>query len=247
MCDEWMPYIQLPLTIEEFRQLPRNSAYKYEYLSKRVHLSPRPKHYHAVLELGSIQVDESVGVQSIQASELGSLERLFAGAFRHTQPYGSLDDDTLLEAARQALERTRAGGDGPWIMQASFVAKLEEKLIGAILITLLPHGDPCDWDSYYWKDVPPPDCIERRLGRAHLTWVFVAPSEKGRGAGTALLAASVRELLALGFTELYSTFMAGNDSSMLWHWRNGFQLLPHPGSHRLMRQRWLRDLEQPKA
>src|SRR5205823_10514780 len=103
------------------------------------------------------EVDESVPVQPIQTGELGSLERLFAGAFRYIQPDSSLDDDTLFEAARQALERTRAGGDGPWIMHASFVAKLEEKLIGAILITLLPHGDPSDWDSYYWKDVPPPD------------------------------------------------------------------------------------------
>ena len=39
MCDEWMPFIQLPLTIEQFRQLPRNSAYKYEYLNKMAYFS----------------------------------------------------------------------------------------------------------------------------------------------------------------------------------------------------------------
>jgi hypothetical protein len=26
MCDAWMPHIPLPLTIEQFRQLPRNAA-----------------------------------------------------------------------------------------------------------------------------------------------------------------------------------------------------------------------------
>jgi GNAT superfamily N-acetyltransferase len=247
MCDEWMPYIQMPLTIEQFRQLPRNAAYKYEYLNHTAYFSPQPKHYHALLELRPIAVDASAEVCPIEAGELARLDGLFAEAFRYIQPYGCLDDETRFEAARHALERTRVGGDGPWIVPASFVAKIDERPVGAILITLLPEGDPCDWDSYHWAEPPPADCIERRLGRPHLTWVFVSRFEKGRGTGTALLAASVRELLALGFTQLLSTFMAGNDSSMLWHWRNGFQLLPYPGSYRLMRQRWLRDWRQPKA
>jgi len=247
MCDEWMPLIQLPVTIEQFRQLPRNSAYKYEYLNETAYLSPRPKHYHALLDLRPIEVDESIAVFPLECGQLACLDRLFADAFQHIQPYGCLDDKTRLKAARQALERTRTGGDGPWIEQASFVAKIEEKPVGAILITLLPDGDPCNGECYHWVEAPPADCIERRLGRPHLTWVFVSSQEKGRGTGTALLAASVRELLALGFTQLLSTFMGGNDSSMLWHWRNGFQLLPYPGSYRLMRQRWLRVLQQPDA
>jgi hypothetical protein len=36
--------------------------------------------------------------------------------------------------------------------------------------------------------------------------------------------------------------MLGNESSMLWHWRNGFRLLEHPGSIRRMKaqmkERW---------
>jgi hypothetical protein len=36
----------------------------------------------------------------------------------------------------------------------------------------------------------------------------------------------------MGFTHLASTFLLGNDSSMLWHWRNGFQLAGYPGSRR---------------
>jgi hypothetical protein len=47
-----------------------------------------------------------------------------------------------------------------------------------------------------------------------------------------LLQSTTQALLSLGFTQLASTFLAGNDSSMLWHWRNGFQLLSHPGSMR---------------
>ena len=51
MCDDWFALIKLPLTIEQFHQLPRNAAYKYEYLKGEAWLTPRPKHYHALREL----------------------------------------------------------------------------------------------------------------------------------------------------------------------------------------------------
>jgi GNAT superfamily N-acetyltransferase len=232
-----MPTIQLPLTIEQYRQLPRNAAYRYEYLNGQAWLSPRTRHYHALLRLQPIKGGQDVAIANIPGEQVLELVPLFAGAFRTIQPYGSLDEATRLQAAGQALERTRSGGDGPWIEQASFVARDGKKYLGAIFITLLPASDPCDWDSYHWPEPPPPDCIARRLGRPHLTWIFVAPHVAGRGVGTALLSAAVGELLGMGFTELVSTFMIGNDSSMLWHWRNGFRLLAYPGSMRRLRRR----------
>jgi GNAT superfamily N-acetyltransferase len=245
MCDDWMPLIRLPLSIEQFRQLPRNAAYRYEFLGGQASLSPRPRHYHALLDLQPMEVDRTVTMAPARAADLADLAELFAGAFRYIQPYGSLDEMTRLEAARQALERTRTGGDGPLIEPASFIAGQGERTVGAILITLLPAGDPCDWDSYHWNGAPPADCIARRLGRPHLTWIFVSPLEAGHGIGTALLAEAVRALRAMGFTQLLSTFMVGNDSSMLWHWRNGFRLLSYPGSYRLMVERWRREQQSP--
>jgi hypothetical protein len=50
--------------------------------------------------------------------------------------------------------------------------------------------------------------------------------------GTGLLHAAAAALARLGFTHLTTTFLLGNDSSMLWHWRNGFQLVGHPASRR---------------
>jgi hypothetical protein len=237
MCDDWMPTIHLPLTREQLHQLPRNAAYKYELIGGEVYLSPRPRHYHAMLELRPVEADESIPLRPVCPGDWDELVPVFAAAFRGVQPFGSLDDDTRREAARQCLQRTATGGDGPWIESVSFAATVPEteRLAGAILITLLPAGDPCDWDSYYWAEAPPEDCVVRRLGRPHLTWIFAAKA--GHGTGTALLAAAVRGLLALGYTELASTFLLGNDSSMLWHWRNGFRLLPYPGSWRARQQR----------
>lgn len=246
MCDEWMPTIKMALSWEEYQQLPRNSAYKYEYLNGQAYLTPRAKHYHARLPLEPIELKPEPGLpdlkyRPVKAEDFPQMEKLFSAAFRTIQPFAGLDDDRRAEAARQALARTRTGGDGPWIEQASLLAETEERLVGVILITLVPPGDPCDSEDYRWNEPAPADAITRRLGRPHLTWIFVAPLKSGHGIGSALLGRSIQELLALGFTELFTTFIIGNDSSALWHWRNGFELLAFPGSHRHMKRRWARD------
>ena len=170
-----------------------------------------------------------------------------AAAFCPIQPFACLDDVTRREAAHASLERTRTGGDGPLIEPASFVAMENDELLGAILVTLLPEGDPCDINSYEWREPPPADCIARRLGRPHLTWIFVSPFRQGFGTGSGLLDAAVRALLDLGYKDLLSTFMLGNDSSTLWHWRNGFRLLAYPASHRLLQERWRERIKEPRT
>src|SRR2546430_11526935 len=107
MCDQWMPTIELPLSIEQFRQLPRNPAYKYEYLGGKAYLSPRARHYHAVLELDRSPDPNNVEIKPVRPEELLELIPLFCGAFRSIQPYGCLDDESRERCCRDALERTR--------------------------------------------------------------------------------------------------------------------------------------------
>lgn len=240
MCDEWMPRLELPIGFEQFLQLPRNAAYKYEYFEERAWLNPRPRYYHALLDLEPWAERPLEGanrkalLRPLQATDWEELVPLFAASFDRQQPFCGLDDERALVAARKSLEHTRSGGDGPWIERGSFVATNDATghPLGGILITLLPDTDPNGWYSYHWKEPPPPDALMRRLGRPHLTWIFVGPFEAGQGVGTLLLSAAVRELLALGYKQLASTFLIGNDSSMLWHWRSGFRLLAYPGSWR---------------
>lgn len=241
MCDEWMPGIKLRLTLQEFKQLPRNPAYKYEYLSGSALLTPRPKFFHAALDLAtcpSAEPPEGTRLVPFCVEHWPALEPIFAATFAHLQPFGSLDDATRKQAAEACLGKTRGGGDGPLIEPACFVAldTVAERLAGAILITLLPQGDPSEWDSYEWSEPPAADAVARRAGRAHLTWILVSPWHTGVGVGSALLAAAAEALRASAFAHLFSTFLLGNDSSLLWHWRNGFRLLPYPGSRRRLRR-----------
>ena len=237
MCDHWMPALTLPLTPSSSSNclempLTATNIVMDECLSGLVPGITMPC---------STWSREPNLTPSFCAPWLAhdweALIPVFADAFQNIQPFGSLDAATRLEAAQQALTRTRLNRDGPWIAAASLVALCDDVPAGAILVTLLPEGNPCDWDSYSWQQPPPADCVDRCLGQPHLTWVFVRPSLAGRGVGTALLNAAVNRLHERGFRRLLTTFMIGNDVSTLWHWRNGFQLLAYPGSRRQLQLR----------
>ena len=114
-------------------------------------------------------------------------------------------------------------------------APTSDKSGAPLAVTLLPATDPTDQDSYCWDGPPPENAIARLFGRPHLTWIFIVPHAAGHGVGTALIRAVASALRELGYTELASTFLVGNDSSMLWHWRVGFRLLSYSSSWRTSR------------
>ena len=153
MIEKWFSTVELPLTFEQFKQLPQNPAYKYEYFAGRAWLTPRPKSYHGLLDLESF-----------------------------ARPIAA-------------------------------VATKEE-------VVVRPLTDE-DWP--------------------HLTWVMVSPWFARQGVGTALLDAAIRALVGQGYSELASTFLLGNESSTLWHWRAGFRCLPYPGSMRVIREQVARE------
>src|SRR5262249_13732806 len=194
-------------------------------------------YYHAVLSLEPAPHLESANVKAMLRplcdDDWGDLASVFADAFRDQPPLGHLGEEGRINAAANCLGHTRDGGDGPLIGQACHVAvDTDDSLRGAILITLFPEGDPSSVASYQWADPPPADAVERRLGRPHLTWVFVGHDIKGRGLGAALLRAAVGTLREMGYRELATTFLLGNSSSLLWHWRMGVRLVAYPFSGR---------------
>ncbi len=243
MMDKWFSTIELPLTFEQFLRLPQNRAYKYEYRRGQALLTPRPTTYRGLLDLGSfsraiadIDALEEVGVRPLADEDWEQLPPLFAAAFARVQPFSSLAEDVRLQAAEECLQRTKQGAQGPLLSEASFVTarKSDGALVGALLTTLLPAGH-FSYETALRRHGPPPaDAVARRLGRPHLTWIFVGPWHSGFGIGTAMLDETAGALTRLGYTQLASTFLLGNDSSTLWHWRVGFRLLPHPGAMRMI-------------
>jgi GNAT superfamily N-acetyltransferase len=236
MLDRWYRRWRLPMPPEHFHQLPQNPAFRYEYIDGEAWLTPRPTTYNAVLDLRPREAAHhlhlpgcTIHFRPLAEADWQQLPALFAQSFQRVLPFAALTDDDRLTASRECLEQTRTGGDGLFIPFASFVAEADQ-IIGAILITLIPKRDEGDWWHVDWDEAPTTAEAKRLLGRPHLTWVFVSPLLARQGIASALLALSVNELLAHGFSDLGTTFLLGNDSSALWHWKQGFRLLSYPGS-----------------
>ena len=242
MCDQWMPTLSIAMPIEEFHQMPRNAGYKYEYLGGQALLTPRPMTHHAKLDLATFSpqpnelAKDTIAVAEFRDADRDDAVAAFAASFSRVQPFAGIDDEVRRVAARTCLERTWSGVDGVFVPSASFTARDQGKLVGALLITLLPPGDLSDSNVYSWSDPPVADLWEKGEGHPHLTWIFVRPFDKGKGVGTSLLLRAANLLRGRGYPHLLSTFITGNESSILWHWRCGFELLPFEMSRRRLKR-----------
>src|SRR5687768_8259970 len=68
--------LKLSLSPEEFRLLPRNAAYKYELIAGEVWLTPRPRYFHALLDLATFapaDPPEEVTLRPLRAEDWEAL------------------------------------------------------------------------------------------------------------------------------------------------------------------------------
>ena len=100
MCDEWMPRLELALTREQFHRLPRHPAYRYEHVLGSAWLTPRPRFYHALLDLRPLaHAPWNDRVRLLRADDWAALVPVFAESFRAQQPFAGLEDSARREAA----------------------------------------------------------------------------------------------------------------------------------------------------
>jgi GNAT superfamily N-acetyltransferase len=239
MLDDWYRQIRLRIPFKRWELLPRFPGYKSEYFDGEAIWSPRPRGYHAILDLGEFVVDPAsaqmtvpggwhgkVTIRSLEEQDWKVMAPAMANAFHRIPPFCSLTDSERIEAAEDCLKHTRRGGDGELLPGACTVAaNADAGIVGALLVTRWKR-ETGDCESL--ENASPND--------AHITWIFVQFHSAGHGVGSAMLARTVISLREMGFKRLYTTFMAGNESSMLWHWRSGFRLLPYLGSYREIRR-----------
>jgi len=245
MLNDFFQSLNFEFPWERFVALPRHPAYRYQYREGKASISGNPRYYHCVLPLNEQTTarKEPAGksvscffsefdLRRLHESDWKQFSPLFAAAFQQPPPLLQLTEAQRLSAAQALLERTRTGGDGPIVPEASWVFEDRDtgELLAAILITLVPVGDVSDFTHHSWAQAAPPNALETGWGQPHLTWIFVSPHKQRRSLGSLLLREAASALLRMGYPELVSTFLLGDHASMLWHWRNGFQLAGHPAS-----------------
>src|SRR5947209_2280484 len=101
-----MRLVKIRITRREFHQLPRHPAYKYEYIDGQTWLTPRPRTYHARLDLQAPPnptAEDGVTTRPAMAADWDDLGKLFSAAFRDRPPFLGLDDRKRRSAARAIL------------------------------------------------------------------------------------------------------------------------------------------------
>jgi GNAT superfamily N-acetyltransferase len=248
----WYRHIRAPMSFESYDRLPRHPSYKFEYWDGQLRISPRWRSHRFFLELKAPEECEKgdegriATIRPLAAADWEKLPEVLAAAFRDSPPLGMLGYKRRVWAARDWLRSTRDGSEGPLVEPACMVAidpTDDSVLFGALVVTLITGRDRSWYAELRAAVGPPPDLAEGRE-QAQISWIFVRNGASRRGVGSALLSATVRVLWTLGHRELASATHFGNESSLTWHWRNGFRLLPHSDSVRLWKLRQL-DEEGP--
>jgi hypothetical protein len=237
MLDQWAKTIKLKLSWDDFQRLPQNPAYKYEYLDGEAWLTPRAKLYHAVLELPGVRspepdlLNDQAQIRLLEDHDWDTLPEVFASSFARVSPFAYLGDEEQLAAARDCLNFTRSGGNGQIVHDATLLAvdPRDRSVIGGFLVTLVPDIPLSD---VHFGHVPKKGLAAGQKLVPHLTWVFVKFWNARHGVASAMLLRAVESLRRLGYARLTTTFLLGNESSTLWHWRTGFRLAAYPMSQR---------------
>ena len=260
-AEHW-PVIRFPASWETYERIPNHPGWKWEYFGGEVVATPRPKSHYCVKSFGEgdpldavppdlrdAETDggDPVSVRRLADDDWDALPALLVRAFCRTAPFAQMPEGRASEVAAECMANVRAGKWGPLIGPASLVVEGVPSLrrfeddaapepLGVVLVTAYrPSGD--DDPLFEWRPAqdPPADWLDASWGRPHLTWAFVDFWDARHGLGTRLLTDACRALRDLGYGELTSTFLMGNDRSAFWHWRNGFRLLTGPYSMRRAR------------
>jgi GNAT superfamily N-acetyltransferase len=235
--DRWFRPVRVAMSFDSFERLPWHPAYKFEYWEGQLRISPRWQSHSVFLELTPPETRLSVNdlglvtIRPLISSDWEALSEPLSEAFEDIPPLGMLGSRRRFWAARDWLQSTREGSEGPPIESACVVAVDREDstaLVGALLVTLMTGWARSMYSGQRLRVLPPPaEDLVAGGEQPQISWVFVRPRASDRGVGTAMLASATRSLWELGYRELASAIHRGNDASIGWHWRNGFRLLPH--------------------
>ena len=224
----------------EYLKLPRHPAYKFEYWSGHLQMSPRWTSFNLALDLkphgeqGLFEGQDVARVRPVRATDWDALPYLYADAFQRTPPFETTSDEGMYRQGRKDLRAIRPRVEDPKVAGATVVADgLESgELVGAFLVTM----------STVWGEAPRgPDSPAWPT----LSWAMVTPPCANKGVGMGLLAAACRALWDLGHRELRVSVHPANVNAVAFYWRCGFRLLPTmASSDRRRRMSWEEDGEE---
>ncbi len=195
----------IPMSYEEWRDLPYQPGWKYEYVDGSAHITP--SHQVAVTQVTVTPraVTAPCTLRPALASDEADLLPVYMQAFADNQAFCDYTEARFHDAAQKDLGESFHGHRGP-LLAASRVAVdtsgATPQLIGAALLSRDADYGPV------------------------LDLIFVLPAWHHQGVGTALASEATNVLAQDGEQTLTSCYQLANITSQQWHQGFGFVELP---------------------
>ena len=143
------------------------------------------------------------------------LAKLFTSAMAHVPPLDTMPPTTRRHAADAEMKHILGGGEGELFTAACFGAldAKSAKPIGAAIVTKL------SLTADEWPEEQLPAVL------VNLRWLFVAPDRQRTSIATRLLDHVVNALSERNHEWLVSHLPQDNVPAVMFHWRNGFELV----------------------
>ena len=217
--DHYVTPLKLPMSIDAFWRFPHLAAYKAEYREGHAELTYAPRLSMARLRIAQRE-ERNVTEIRIRPLDVAAardvLAKLFGTAFAHVPPLDSMPATTRRHAADAAMKHTASGGDGELFLPACLAATdaATHELVGAAIVCKI--GLSAD----EWPEPELPATL------VNMTWLFVSPQRQRRQIASALVDRVVNVLAAQRVPWLVSHILQDNVPSVMFHWRQRFELVP---------------------
>ena len=191
--------MRFPLSIEQWRRLPRHPDWRYELIGGEAFLSPRPRPLRlrrpTAVAISETRVNAEIRELDM-SFDRAAVAALLLDTWSDEDPYRSLESPAglLISEIERGLDMAEFG--------AVAVGS------GAVRAAALVHGGSS--------------------AAPMLSWLTVARDARERGLATALLRLITTALRARGTSELVSATSGANTPSLRWHLTRGFQLADDP-------------------
>src|SRR3990172_8963645 len=185
------------MSFAEFRLLPRDPGWKYEYFDEMAHITPRARVATVRVAVDSRRSESPLPLRGVVASDREGLVAAYVATFADSAEYCDVPLKGVSRSARENMRGFYAGDRGE-TLPSSCVAvdeaagDLAEVVAGAALVTRAKDGCPL------------------------LDMLFVRPRWQRRGLAAALVSWSLRRLLEEGEATLRSLYLLANEPSRAW-------------------------------
>lgn len=199
MCEQATKLNGKTMSLDDFRRLPRQLGWRYEYIEGQVRISPGYQSVVALRPPGPLpRITAPCTLRAVEPGDAPALESAYCEAFAHSVDFFEAPPEEICRSAGTDIRQSLHGGKCDEPLPASRLALDRGRVVGAALLLRTPSRLP------------------------YLNLLFVVPERRRAGLASALFVAAMTALAGTDRVPILSQYRLANAASRAWHHRLGF-------------------------